>query len=528
MNFLQPYFIPAILVALVPVLIHLLKHQTAKKVLVNSLWMLRHNAASNPRRLRLKQLLLLLIRISLALALAVFFLKPVIPSAPQWLANSLPHRSQTQILLDTTADDRETLLRLAAGVMGTGAEVEVLSRTDILSRGLFHAAVSRKAAHQETILVSRFYGMKDEDISSLQKQGFILFPVGPDALDTAFVSELRMEPDRPFPGEPVRFWGTVRGPAETALTLRIKTDLGLEITETSVVTGADGQGAFVVQGVFTDGRKTDLTVLLYSGQRQQQLLTLSVEVRRPLVVGLIDDKESPSKAGSRLYIVHEFLQSLNQMIRPTAPILIQTMDSTRALEQIRQLDLVIAGNLRQPLRIPSDQQALIFYQPDSAIQAVFNESLGITTYEIDREPRELQFLPRHPQDRGLIDRTFPIRHSLRFRTASAEVLASTGLDPLIIRTGRHVFSGIDLHPDRFPELNHPYIPVFLYRLLLQRDQEDKTLVMADNTSRSRPEITTGDSHDSPHARADLSPVFLSFTLVFFLLEAGLILSLQRS
>ena len=78
MNFLNPWFLFAALVALVPLIIHLLHRQRARIEVFPSLEFLRKMMRKRTRRFRLKQILLLVIRTLLMLVIALALARPTL------------------------------------------------------------------------------------------------------------------------------------------------------------------------------------------------------------------------------------------------------------------------------------------------------------------------------------------------------------------------------------------------------------------------------------------------------------------
>ncbi len=532
MNLLQPHFIAGLALALLPIILHLVKKQRAKKVILGSLWLLHRKRHNLPRKLKLTQIILLATRVALALALAIYFLKPVLPKSPSWLSKLLPLEQKITVYLDTHFDSKSDLMDfyLKDAQIGTAESIQFLELSQAsLNRNGILATVrdTRVNAKHTEWLVSRFYGVTKEDISSLKAEGLNLLPFGPDRIQVSRFRELSIEPDSPFPDEKISIHGSIESNVTTSLNLELWQGANLSRQVPLTVTAGVAVPFSLEEGI---NISANATVELRLGPNNIQSIVLPLKPRTQMRIGLMDDRAAPNTRPSRLYAIHEFIQSLISLYETKAPILIQHINSKDLAKLDKKFDFVIVGDMDQATRIPADLPALIFFQKTPSVQQSINEAMELTTWDLRKESVNVQFLPLHTMDRSLLDRMFKADNTLQFKAPQLQVLALAGQEPLIVRKGLHVFSGINFTNNEFDGLRHPYFPVLLYRILLNRIEE-KTVVLSGNQNLLQrliplPEIT--DSKVSTITeQSDLSLVFLIFVLLFSIIELGLVLSLQK-
>jgi len=540
MNLLQPHFIAALTLALVPILLHLIKRQKAKKVILGSLWLLHRKRHNLPKKLKFTQILLLATRVGLALALAVYFLKPIVLKSPKWLGQLLPVEQKITVFLDTDLDTKSDLVDFFMQEAKIEATESIqfleLPQSSIHREGLLKAVHNTRinAKHTEW-LISRFYGITGEVIDALKQEGINLIPFGPDRIQTSQFRELSIEPDSPFPDEKVTVHGTIESNVTTSLNLELwqgthlSRKIPLTATSNLPVPFTLEESINLHTGTSVELRLTqDLS--LPEATTLLQRVILPIKPRTQMKIGLVDDKADPKTRPSRLYAIHEFIQSLVSLYETRAPILIRHLRSQDLIELKESYDFLIVGDMEQSVRIPAHMPALIFFQKIPSVQQSLNEAMEITTWDMRRQSVNVQFLPLHTMDRSLLDRMFKADNTLQFKAPQSQTLALAGDEPLIVRKGMHVFSGINFTNNEFDGLRHPYFPIFLYRILLNRIEE-KSVVFSGNQNKQErlveiPQIVNS-AFAAPSEQSDLSPVFLIFVLLFSIIELGLVLSLQK-
>lgn len=137
MSFVNPWFLLGALATAVPILLHLIKRESAQKVEFPTLMFLRKINKRTIRYQKLRHLLLLLVRVLILLLLALAFMRPF-QDRPQALAAAGRVTSAHVILLDNSmsmayADRWEKARRAAAGIVrqaGPGDKVSLIEFSD--------------------------------------------------------------------------------------------------------------------------------------------------------------------------------------------------------------------------------------------------------------------------------------------------------------------------------------------------------------------------------------------------------------
>jgi hypothetical protein len=170
-SFLNALFLAGLAAAALPILIHLLSRQKAKRVLFGSVDFIRKLEEKRRRRLRLTQLLLLLLRVLLLVLIAIGFARPTLRRS--LLGMGAGGQTSSVILLDTSASmgaarggevrqeaARERALA-AADLIGGDDESALVAASALVGRAEPSLARSRDLVKQEIARVPTTAGASD-------------------------------------------------------------------------------------------------------------------------------------------------------------------------------------------------------------------------------------------------------------------------------------------------------------------------------------------------------------------------------
>jgi len=165
MNFVTPWFLLGTLATAVPILLHLIKRESAQKIEFPTLMFLRKISKRTIRYQKLRHLLLLLLRVLLLLLLALAFMRPFW-DRPQAAAATGRVTTAHVILLDNSmsmayGDRWDRAKNAAAEIIGTAqpgdkvALLEFSDRTDVLALPATDFAAVQDLLRSNTSLTDR-------------------------------------------------------------------------------------------------------------------------------------------------------------------------------------------------------------------------------------------------------------------------------------------------------------------------------------------------------------------------------------
>ena len=170
MKFLLNYHQILIGFLLVPLLIHLLKRMQAKQVMISSLYLLRRKKANLSKRLKFRQIVLLIVRCLIVLSLVLYFLRPILEKAPDWIHKFLPYEDSLTVLLDNRWDDRDLMISKWYQLRGENKAIDIefinLYENESSFNLIDRVTQSIQSNSSQHILFSRFYGLNSLDLNS--------------------------------------------------------------------------------------------------------------------------------------------------------------------------------------------------------------------------------------------------------------------------------------------------------------------------------------------------------------------------
>ena len=257
-------------------------------------------------------------------------------------------------------------------------------------------------------------------------------------------------------------------------------------------------------------------------------VNLKLDVKSSFTIILVDDEVSSSQRNSRLYFVRKFLESLELMF-PKTLVRIIDMDSKLWEESQEKPDWLIIGNLKNFVWKNDAKKMLIFPQKERSIQTQIDQKLGIKSYAVEALPRELEFPVMNTEDRGLYSVPWQIYRYLQLRQEEGVQLAIAGEEVLFFENKGVYFSAFDFSKYDFSGVTHPYFPVFLYQLFLDRFPLIQKSPVLNNNSFERPNnlaVVTEKGTQNMADWSDLSKVLLLLFLIWLLAEVYLVQNIQ--
>ncbi len=532
MSFRIAEHLPALLLALIPLILHLLRKRQARRVEFSSLTLLMQRGQKPHQSLKLRRILLLLTRMALAFLLASWFLKPILQNAPHWLASAFPSREEAIVYLDTRLDEPSILQNTFNQNPKTShlqASFRILTKEDFRNTSLVDALLKRTSPHKPTWLVSRAYGLSQEDVGKLAENRISIIPHA-DAKTPVFVpARLEFSPKSPLGNEQIElkasFLANFSGQGELSLKSGPNTAFQMPV-EFEAHTPLDLKTRFLLPA--PDSIWT-LQVTDPSGKTLLQK-TITLNPREKLHFVLVHDGRDIASKTSRLYYLNRFLLALQKLYQSRAEIRITTLSSEDWLKQDLKPDWLILGELTQPVLPPPATPTLVFTQSQASIQDFYNRHFSITSFGFSAEPRLLMIPQMNAADRGLMNRPIQIRRRLLFKSPGLPSILNAGQQPLIIRKDAHYFSGLDFVDTDFDGIAHPFFPVFLMRLFLNRFSVDVLEEKIDlgNFERDETLLEKLARASSEGSEADISTLILVILLIFAIAEIRLIRSLLRT
>ena len=535
MKFLLNYHQILIGFLLIPLLIHLLKRMQAKQIMISSLFLLRRKKANVSQKLKLRQIFLLIIRCLVVLSLAVYFLQPILEKAPNWIYSLFPYEDRLTVLLDNRWDDRDSMISKWYRLRGESKSIDVefinLYSTETSLNLIDQVTQSLKNKTSQYILFSRLYGIDSENLNALNKLPIKIIPFGPSRVDNRGILGAYVDPKVAFVGETIKIIGSTHTNSLESLT----TPLSLyenekKIGEKVLSPSMDSPSNFIFPITITNEQSKSFRLQIPADiLKSDDSVSLPVKVKSSFTAVLVDDHEISSQRNSRLYFIKKFLESL-QLMFPKTLVRIIDMDSKSWKQSDEKPDWLILGSLNNFVWRRGTTKMLIFPQKDRSIQSQIDQRLGMKSYSIEALPRKLDFPSMITEDKSLYSVPWQIYRYLQFKQENGVKLALANEEVLIFELDDIYFSAFDFSKYDFSGVTHPYFPVFLYQLFLNRfSQIEKSPVLNKESfertvdSELREEEKTQNMADW----SDLSKVFLFFLLISLLLEVILVQNIQK-
>ncbi len=534
MKFLLNYHQILLFFLLIPLLIHLLKRMQAKQIMVSSLYLLRRKKANLSQKLKLRQVILLAVRCLIVLSLALYFLRPILQKAPSWIQQLLPYEDRLTVLLDNRWDDRDSIISKWYKMRGDSRAIDVEfvvlyeAKTDHNLLDRVTQSIDTNASQH--ILFSRFYGISPEELKALSQLSLQFIPFGSQRVDNRGILGAYIQPKVAFEGEEVKIIGSVH----TNSAKELSTGLSLfendeKIIEKTLFPSVTSPSNFVFP-MIVENEQSRVYKVKIPGDilNADDEVDLKLDVKSSFTIILVDDEVSSSQRNSRLYFIRKFLESLELMF-PKTLVRIIDMDSKLWEESKEKPDWLIIGNLKNFVWKNEAKKMLVFPQKERSIQTQVDQKLGIKSYAVEALPRELEFSVMNTEDRGLYSVPWQIYRYLQLRQEEGVQLAIAGEEVLFFENKGVYFSAFDFSKYDFSGITHPYFPVFLYQLFLDRFPLIQKSPVLNNKSFERPNnlaVVTEKETQNMAEWSDLSKVLLLLFLIWLLAEVYLVQNIQ--
>lgn len=534
MKFLQFHHYVLFLFLLIPILIHLFKRMQAQRVVISSLYLLRQRRANLSQKLKFRQIVLLFVRSLIVATIAAYFMQPILMKAPSWLRNLMPYEDKLTVLLDNRWDNRETMISEWYKLRGQSRSIELefltLYHEDKIDSLYDRVIQSTDDVSSKFILFSRFYGVPSDELRSLSDLNIQLITYGPDKVNNLAILGTEAIPSNALLGEAIKIIGTVQTNAIDPVSTKLSIfEDGQKINEQLMNPSSNGPSNFSFFIQTDENRSKRITLKIPSDILQtDDEVNLTVDVKASLSFALVDDKSSSNKRDSRLFYIRQFLESL-KIIFPNVSVQINDFRSQEWLNSKDMFDWLIVGHLDTFVWKENSKNMLLFAQSTRSIQAQIDTHLGIKSYAIEALPKEVQFLEMSPEDRNLYETPWQAYRYLQLRQEGGKTIALSGNESLIFEKNQVYFCAFDFGKYDFSGLAHPYFPVFLYQLFLNRFPNEQEKPQINNQKFERDSsfpFSSKNQINNPSSWTDLSKLMLSLFLFLLLLEIYLIMSIQ--
>lgn len=534
MRFLQFHHYALLLFILVPILIHFFKRMQAQRIVISSLYLLRQRKANLSQKLKLRQIILLITRSLIVTTIVVYFMQPILMKAPSWLHNLMPYQDQLIILLDNRWDDRETMISEWYKLRGqsSGIKLEFLTLYQGDKTDSLYDRVIRSISNvsSQSVLFSRFYGVPSSELNSLNNLNIQLIAYGPEKVNNLAILGTEVTPSNALLGENIKIIGTVQTNAidQVSTKLSIFED-GKQINEQLIKPSISKPSNFSFSLQSKENRPKRIMLKIPPDILEaDDEVNLKIDIKGSLSFALVDDKSSSRKRDSRLFYVRQFIESLKNIF-PNVSIRIMDFNSQEWLESKDVFDWLIVGHLDNFIWKKNSHNMLLFAQSERSVQAQIDTHLGIKSYAIEALPKEIQFSFMSSKERNLYQTPWQAYRYLQLRLEGGSTIAFSGSESLIFEKNDVYFCAFDFGKYDFSGIAHPYFPVFLYQLFLNRFPETHEKPQLSNQKFERDSkfsSTFKDNDNNPGGWTDLSSFMLVLFLSFLLIEIYLITSIQ--
>ncbi|MCJ8345119.1 BatA domain-containing protein [bacterium] len=523
MTWLAPQWIFLFIFAFVPILIHLWKKSSAKKIVLSSLYLLHRKDPNFHKNLKLHQFLLLMTRILLVILVVSYFLKTISLGPLGILSEIFPFHQKTKVYLDTAWDSKKELIDTFSKKFPSiqSPNFEQILLADLDSKVL--------NPDQATYFLSRFYGSPIKKLESYASRGLRLVAIGPDQLKNTRLNSIRLEPKNPFVGEFVEISSSILSNQAGKSHL-----IQLEV---------EGQKAQTRNLKNTNSGKRDFSFkikaqgdsLLHGKiklQKDEYLedneIKFKIPLRRRLKIALIEDVIAVQEKKSKLHYIYQFLSSIQQN-SPQFNIDFQVMTSSQFnSSQLEDFDWLILGELQNKVWKKKKEKMIVFAQRGQ-IQDFYNEKFSLKTFNWDQNVKTMEFLQLPAVDRALISSDFKSYGHLQMKMSQGQALIKANHEVLAMSYLGDYFFSFSFNKTDFSGVLHPYFPVYLYRLLLDRWELDSKSALNPKFEFSREADFFKETSLNVKltSRSDFSIPILILLLCLVLLELYLVLSIEK-
>ncbi|PCJ21416.1 MAG: hypothetical protein COB02_02165 [Candidatus Cloacimonadota bacterium] len=523
MKWLAPQWAFAFLFAFVPVLIHLWKKTSAKKVVLGSLYLLHRKDPNFHKNLKLHQILLLITRTLLLLLVVCYFLKTISkhPSL-SFLAKYYPYHQKTHVFLDTKWDSKKSLIKSFSKKF---PKIKSPKFEQITSNELFSKLLDKDKKYY---FLSRFYGSKEKKLNQLTKKSIQLIPVGKSSLKNTQLNQLIIEPNNPFIGEFITISSSLISNQKNKahkVALKLESKKVRTLTLSSQSPKQNFSFKIKAQGDSFLIGKIKLEKDDYNNDNQREF---KIPLKKRLKIALIEDLKNIQEKKSKLHYIYKFLNSIQQN-SPQFNIDFQVMTSSQwNNSSINNFDWLILGDLQNKVWKKQSEKVIAFAQRGE-IQKFYNEKFSLKSFNFDTSPINIKVLNSSILDKSLLTKQLKVYHHLQIKMTKGKAIIKSHNEVLAINYKQDYFFSFAFTKSGFSGALHPYFPVYLYRILFERWNKPHLKSTKDNFHFSRNQNYFNQQKISIklNQKTDFSIPILILVLLLLSLEIYFILSIEK-
>jgi hypothetical protein len=436
-------------------------------------------------------------------------------------------KQQQLVFCDTSWDSRDDLLSQWSSFSGQpqkeGRAIEFKGEGS-----LFQVMEQNHVEGAELWLVSRFYGWDSNRILELRRDGVKLIPTGPSEIKNSGIQNLKVSPERPFSGETVYFSGQLTGKPGDKVTVKLFLE-GDEVSRQSLEFSSEGTAGFSATAQAKNLKLMHVALRLPDDEYlEDNELSLTFPVRQSFNVALIDDRHPASSRQSSLWYVKKFMDSLAQIHGDHIPFLVKEISSAQYKEDSSiKWDWAVWGEVKEIYLNEQALSHLVFPPVEPVVASRLEKLLGLHFYSFEDLFRELTVVNLSAEERTLFQKNWNVWSYRQFEVPAVkmEPLLKSGKEILCFQSGAVTFSAFFFRDSTFNGIRHPYFPLFLEKLFLNRTEGlSKALSGSSRTSFSRDEKQfSSDIISQVYSKADADVSSLFLLLCVFVLLGEVIL-----
>jgi|GEM_PF-1467654 len=537
MSFLLSHHWFLILFFAVPVILHLLKKQRAKRVIISSLSLLQSKKRELRKNLKLHQLLLLLSRVCMALCLAIFFLQPLLHTSSSLIRSVFPFHDRVKIYLDTNWDKRsellETLFNEIPGLEDIEMEIVAMEgkqSAQSLANPVLELLESGTIVEEKTYLVSRFYGLQPQQLRELESRGFHPVLHGPRRIENTGLFQVQARPSDPFPGEAVELTGVVATNSQSKKKQKVMIQWEDQDIELEVEPDSKNPAGFYYERSLSLSQSNEIMVRISEdGFDRDNEVTLSLNPKNKMRIALVTDRKDWDSRSHQLFFIREFLEAYFGSFLEL-DFNLETMNGkSSTLKDGEGWDLVVLGPLNHPVWTPKAGLVLLLPQELQAVRSFYDEKLAMRSFDLVSQERRLQVENISLEDKSLLDRPWSVYRYQQMQIQDAQDLIMSSKEQMLVRKENFLISAFHFHDLDFSGVYHPLFPVYLYRLFTNRKSESANQAGLQASLFERDEgLQIGTNKEGREVGlADLSKLLLFFFFLFLLIEVILIRQIEQ-
>ncbi|MCO4782113.1 MAG: BatA domain-containing protein [Candidatus Cloacimonetes bacterium] len=523
MKWLAPQWAFALLFALVPIFIHFWKKSSAKKIVLGSLYLLHRKEPNFHKYLKLHQLLLLITRVLLLCFVVFYFLKTISLAPLAGLSEYFPFHEKTQVYLDTGWDSQKILKDI---FLKQFPNIKSPNFEQLDWKDLNNKLLNKDQSHY---YMSRFYGLDKSELNLLQKKGLTLVPVAKEKLKNTRLNPIEIQPKNPFVGEYVEISSSLDS-NELNKAHSIKLEVENKVVQTrnlSSKTSSKLNFSFKLkaQGDSYLVGKVKIDKDEFNSDNSQDF---KVPLRRRLKVALIEDITNVQEKGSKLHFIYQFLVSIQQN-SPQFNVDFEVLTSDQFNNSSNDsFDWLVLGDLQNKVWKKKDERVIVFAQRGQ-IQDFYSEKFSLKTFSLSESSKRMEFLNLPALDSSLVSSDFKSYRHLQIKMSKGQAIVKSNSETLAMSYKGDYFFSFAFTKADFSGILHPYFPIYMYRLLLDRWEFQKTSELKDKFDFSRDSSFFKELklQDSNHQRVDFSIPILLLILLLLALELYFVLSIEK-